>query len=84
MYNNNIFIGQPSPGSANAQLSLSLKSRCEAFLKPNQIGRYKSRTGSTRTTSPGRIDSDQLRSNKKENKIGLGSIKKIKLAKLKV
>ena len=28
-------------------------------------GRYKSRTGSTRTTSPGRIDSDQLGLNKK-------------------
>ena len=30
-----------------------------------KIGRYKSRTGSTRTASPGQIDSDQLGSNKK-------------------
>ena len=48
-------------------------------------GRYKSRTGSTQTASPGRINSDELAStNKKKNKITLdsdqlGSIKKIKL-----
>ena len=43
----------------------------EKHLKfPRKIGRYKSRTGSTRTASPGRINSDrlgpdQLGSNKK-------------------
>ena len=44
-------------------------------------GRYKGRTGSTRTASPGRINSDRI---KNKNKIKLdsdqlGAIKKIKL-----
>ena len=46
-------------------------------------GRYKSRTGSTRTASPDRINSDRIK-NKNKNKTKLdsdqlGAIKKIKL-----
>ena len=54
----------------------------------HKIGRYKSRTGSTRAASPGRINSDRLGptriESKNKNKIKLdldqlGAIKKIKL-----
>ena len=34
-------------------------------MKSKSIGRYKSRTGSTQTACPGRINSDRLGSNKK-------------------